>query len=75
MECLQQTNVTNALTHLAEVSVSREATILNHQPLSGQKEIEDEETDSDSPLFDYFYEEGGSAAIVKVTNFSPPVSF
>lgn len=54
MESLRQTNVIDALNHLTEVSASREATIVNHQPSSGQEEIDDEETDSDSPIFDSY---------------------
>ena len=32
----------------------------------------DEENGSDAPIFDKFYEEGGAAAILEMTNFSPP---
>lgn len=46
--------VQNILNHLAEVSASRHATILNDQPLSGKKETDEEEPYSDSPLFDPF---------------------
>lgn len=71
MESLQQTNVTNAVNLPAKVSYSREATILNQNPPSDQEEIDSEETDLDSPMFDSFYEESGFVAIVKLTNFSP----
>lgn len=60
--------VTTALNLLAEEAEQHWDDIQVH-PTEGQKKS-DEENDSRSPVFDSFYNEGGSAAIISLKNFT-----
>lgn len=61
---MQPSEINNAFHLLAQVPATRTAEILDHQnPPSYANTESDTENDSDSPLFDSFYNEGGSAAI------------
>lgn len=74
MQPITPTDATRALNLLAEAAVEREQELQQYAAEPEQSDS-DEETDSDMPIFDQFYEQGGSAAIVSMTNFDPQKLF
>lgn len=63
-------SVTDALRLLADAAADREHE-LNCYSAQPDNEDSDEDNGSDCPVFDKFYENGGSAAISAMTNFNP----
>lgn len=63
-------DISKALRLLAEAAAERDVE-LRQYPTDAEKEDTDEEPDSECPLFDKFYDEGGGSAIQNMTNFSP----
>ena len=59
-----------ALQHLSTAAIDRRNELEEFDGV--HLENSDEENGSDAPIFDKFYEEGGAAAILEMTNFSPP---
>lgn len=55
---------------LAEAHDERESALEEYAPEPEQQDT-DEENDSECPIFDSFYESGGSAGITKMINFDP----
>lgn len=60
----------NALAQLAEVHDDRNAE-LNQYAANRDPVESDDENDSPTPIFDAFYNSGGSATILAMTNFTP----
>ena len=58
----------NALRLLADTAVEREA-IIDEYDIDALKDDTDEEYASSSPVFDKFYNTGGSEAVIQITNF------
>ena len=58
----------NALRLLADAAVEREA-VIDEYDIDPQKEDSDDEYAPTSPVFDKFYNAGGSEAITQMTNF------
>lgn len=72
MASLQGSKVTNTLHLLAEVSATRTEEILDHQqPSQNANGARDEQNDSNSPIFDSFYNQSRFDPILKMTTFSP----
>jgi len=69
MEGMSTHDADSALKLLAQAAVDREndLTAYDADPLLSSS---DEECDSESPIFDAFYDGGGSQSIVQMTNFS-----
>ncbi len=66
---MDSNRVNQFLTQLSERFTDRKHELLR---FSSTREVEsDEEAGAESPIFDSFYNSGGSEAIVKMTNFTP----
>ena len=69
MPPISQSQAATALQLLADAAVERNNEIYRYEQDDAAET--DEEADSESPTFDRFYEQGGSAAIIEMTNFDP----
>ena len=70
MAAVTPESAANTLRLLADVAVERENDLEQFSSSPDQRSS-DEETDSRSPLFDTFYNQGGAAAIVSMANYDP----
>ena len=69
MPLITQSQAATALQLLADAAVERNNEISRYEQDDAAET--DEDVDSESPTFDRFYEQGGSAAIIEMTNFDP----
>ena len=63
-------DATRDLRLLEDAAIERQTTLAEYDRASAPVESDDE-NDSDCPIFDLFYDSGGSRSIVKMTNFTP----
>ena len=68
MSTFKDTDAANALRLLAEAAVERNED-LEMYAAEPYLEDTDDENDSECPVFDTFYEQGGSSSIISVINF------
>ena len=64
--------VANSLSLLAEAAAAHREDIDQYQAESAAADS-DEENGSQCPIFDMYYNNGGSASIISLTNFAPHV--
>lgn len=70
MNEISRNNVTQALSLLAETAAEHLDAIEQYDPEPDCPDSDDD-NDSSSPIFDKFYDSGGSGAILQMTNFTP----
>ena len=70
MQPISGDDTTAALQLLADAAVEREHEISKCSAEADNSDT-DEDNDSDTPIFDQFYDRGGSAGIISITNFTP----
>ena len=70
MQPISGDDATVALQVLADAVVHRGQDISKYSA-EAENSDPDVEIDSDTPIFDQFYERGGSARIISMTNFTP----
>ena len=70
MTNVSQAQAATALQLLADAAVDRRNELRHYHDDSGLFDS-DENIDSDAPIFDRFYQQGGSAAILERMNFDP----
>lgn len=70
MQSISAGDVTNALTLLADAASKHRDEITEYDAESDVPDSDDE-NDSTCPVFDSFYNDGGSGAILSMTNFPP----
>lgn len=70
MEPLTTSDVTNALSLLAETAENHKNNILDHNSNADCPYTEDE-NDYPYPVFDKFYNDGGSTSVISMINLSP----
>ena len=74
MQPITDNEIGNALNILADVAADRQNS-LEQYPTRPHIADSDDEPDSQSPIFDQFYQRGGSSAILTLTNFTPTEFF
>ena len=70
MASVTPTQAARALLLLSDAAVARRADLEEYA--SGSDAVDtDDEVESESLIYDQFYENGGAAAVIQMTNFSP----
>ena len=70
MTTLSRSDAATSLKLLSEVAAARQADPEQYENDEGLTTESDDDANSDSPILDQFYEEGGQNAIHQMTNFS-----
>ena len=70
MQPISGDDFTAALQLLADAAVDREHEISKYSAEAENSDTDDD-NDSDPPIFDQFYDRGGSAGIISMTNYTP----
>ena len=69
MAALTSENAAAALVALSSVAIERRNEL--EQYSEGRPADSDEDSGSDAPVFDAFYDQDGARAIIEMTNFEP----
>ena len=70
MASVTPTQAARALLLLSDAAVERRTDLEEYASDSDAVDTDDE-VESESPIYDQFYENGGAAAVIQMTNFSP----